>query len=306
MPPDAQAQAVLDVINKGPRWETLTVAEVRRLSGAVAFERGPDVGNVEDRVIPGPGGDIPLRVYTPSGAGPFPALVWFHGGGWVIGSLDSADGACRRISVGTECVVVSVDYRLAPEARYPAAVEDAYAATAWVVSSAAEINVDGARVAVGGTSAGGNLAAVVPLMARERGGPSIVFQLLVVPVTDYNYNTTSYEEKAEGCFVTRAMMEYFWDLYLNDESEGDNPHASPMKAADLRGLPPALVLTAEFDPLCDDGARYAQRLQQAGVPTVYKCYEGTIHFFIMMPGRLDQGKQSLVDACGALKEAFRG
>ena len=274
MPLDAKSRAVLDLMNVGPRWESLTVPEVRLRSSEAPFERGPELARVEDRRIPGPGGDIPVWVYTPSGGGPFPVLVWFQGGGWVVGSLDSADGASRRISLGADCVVVSVDYRLAPEAKFPAAIDDAYAATTWVANNASAINVDGDRVAVGGTSAGGNLAAVVPLVARDKGGPPLVLQLLVVPVTDYNYDTSSYRDKADGYFVTRDMMVYFWHLYLRDKSDGEDPYVSPMKAKDLSRLPPAMVMTAEYDPLCDDGAGYADRLKQAGVATPISATRG--------------------------------
>ena len=304
MPLDPQSQAVLDAMTSGdlPPLHTLPPETLRNMSRT--RDTGPEVAKVEDSQIPGPGGDIPIRVYTPSGTGPFPVLVWFHGGGWVMGNLDSTDGTCRRLTLGAQCVVISVDYRLAPENKFPAAAEDGYAAIDWIAKNGATINADGSRLAVGGTSAGGNLCAVVSLMARDRGGPPLVLQIMIVPVTDHNFDTTSYMEKAEGYWVTRKWMMYFWDLYTRDEDDTKNPYAAPMQAKDLSGLPPALVMTAEYDPLCDDGARYAERMKQAGVPTTYICYPGTIHSFFARADTIDRGREAVVQAVQALKEAF--
>lgn len=261
------------------------------------------VGALENRVIPGPAGDIPLRIYSPRGDGPFPVLVNFHGGGWVIGNLDTSDGQCRLLCEGARCVVVSVDYRLAPESTFPAAAEDCYAATTWVAKHADEIGADASRLAVGGDSAGGNLAAVVALMARDRSGPQIIFQLLVNPVTDANFDTNSYRANAEGYLLTRDSMIWFWDHYCPPDQRA-NPYASPLRADDLGNLPPALVLTAEFDPLRDEGEAYAARLEAAGVTTECVRYDGLIHGFFAMAGVFDAGKPSVERACQALKAAF--
>jgi acetyl esterase/lipase len=267
------------------------------------------VANVEDRQIPGPGGQIPVRIYTPEGQAPFPLLVYFHGGGWVIGNLDTHDSACHALANGAGCVVVSVDYRLAPEHKAPAAAEDCYAATRWVAENAASIGGDGARIAVGGDSAGGNLAAAVALMARDRGGPPLVHQLLVYPVTNYDLTTPSYLEAAcnePGFLCTRDTMVYFWDQYLQDEAAGRNPYVSPLLAEDLSGLPPALVVTAQYDVLRDEGQAYAARLQEAGVPTTVSNYDGMLHAFFSMGNVLDQTRPVRDEAAAALRSAFAG
>ena len=305
MPLDAQSQAILDEMNASNPlpMQTLSPEELRR---AVKLPPVPglDVFKVEDRPIPGPGGDITIRVYTPSEGGPFPVLVWFHGGGWVLGNLDIDDVTCRRLALGAQCIVASVEYRLAPENKFPSPAEDCYAATAWLAGNGATINADAARLAVGGASAGGNLSAAVSLMARDRGGPPLALQIMVAPITDRNFDTRSYLEKGEGYWVTRDAMVYFWDLYLRDEADAKNPYAAPMQAKDLNGLPPALIMTAEYDPLCDDGAGYAERLKQGGVPTTYIRYEGTTHSFFRGAGRIDRGKEAVAQAVQALRTAF--
>ena len=220
-----------------------------------------------------------------------------------MGSLDSVDGTCRRMCVGTGAVVVSVDYRLAPEHKFPAAADDCYAATAWAAANAASLNADSSRVAVGGESAGGNLAAVVPLMARDK-GPSIVFQLMVYPVTERNFGTNSYSSNADGYGLTHLGMAWYWDHYMAQDSDAENPYAAPMKATDLSGLPPAMVITAEYDPLRDEGEAYAARLQAAGIPTVCTRYEGQIHLFYALPDIIDDGKKAVSQACEALRAAF--
>jgi acetyl esterase len=305
MPLDPQVQKVLDqMATLGlPPLHTVSPQEARTRM-AVPAAPGEPVAHVEDRIVPGPGGELPIRVYTPAGSGPFPALVFFHGGGWVIGSVAGSDATCRSLTNAAGCVVVSVEYRLAPEHKFPAAAEDAYTATRWVVENAAAIDVDPRRVAVGGVSAGGNLAAVVCLMARDRGAPPLVFQLLVVPVTDYSFDTASYRENADGYQLSRDSMVWFWNHYLRDEADGRNPYASPLRAEDLRGLPPALVLTAEYDPLRDEGQAYAERLRAAGVPVTYHCYEGMVHGFFGMAAMLDKGKAAVAEAAAALRAAF--
>jgi acetyl esterase len=243
-------------------------------------------------------------VYTPEGNGPFPVLVYFHGGGWVIGSRDSIDGPCRSLANGAGCVVVSVDYRLAPEHKFPAAADDCYAATRYVATHPTEFAIDPTRLAVGGDSAGGNLAAAVTLMARDRGGPPIAWQLLVYPVTNYSFATDSYRDNAEGYLLQRSSMEWFWNHYLATPSDGAHPYASPLRAADLRGLPPGLTITCEFDPLRDEGEAYATRLREAGVQMQTRRYDGAIHGTFQLAGVLDLGKQMLQEAAATLKAAL--
>lgn len=290
--------------------EEMTPVELRanRAESAAAFQvlAGPPqtVARVEDRTIPGPAQPIPIRVYRPETGRKLPALIYFHGGGWVIGDLDQVDVQCRALANGAQCVVVNVDYRLAPEHKFPAAVEDAYAAVRYVAEHAAEFDVDATRIAVGGDSAGGNLAAVVCLMARDGNGPKISFQLLVYPVTDYDDTRPSMEEFAEGHFLTRAMMTYFWGHYVSSPEEGRHPHASPINATHLEGLPPAMVITAECDPIRDQGEAYGRRLQAAGVPVTMKRYAGAIHVFFNLGGVLDSGREAVADSAAALRKAF--
>lgn len=308
---DPQAKAFLDQIAAlaGPSLSALPVAEARAMMESLAQMRGPEVAvaAVADRAIPGPAGDIPVRVYTPAGTGPFPLLVYFHGGGWVLGSLATHDGTCRALAAGAGCVVVAVDYRLAPEHRYPAAAEDCYAATQWCAAHAAELGADATRLAVGGDSAGGNLTAVVAQMARDRGGPALVFQLLVYPVTDVASDTPSYRDNAEGYLLSAADMQWFWGHYLGDAPQrGTEPYASPLRAATLRGLPPALVITAEFDPLRDEGEAYGAALEEAGVPSRISRYDGMIHGFFGMGSIIDRANAAVREACGHLRLAFQG
>lgn len=306
MPLDPQAQNVLDVVaalNLPPN-HTVSAAEARANAKERPRAVGPEVAKVEDRTIPGPGPDIPVRIYIPAGPGPFPILCWFHGGGWVVGDLDSADGTARQLTVGANCVTVSVDYRLAPETKFPGASDDCYAATMWAAQHAAELNGDVSRLAVGGDSAGGNLAAAVALMARDRQSLSLAFQLLVYPVTDHNFTTTSYTKNADGYLLSKASMEWYWDHYLSDSADAANPYAAPLQATDLSGLPPALVITAEYDPLCDEGEAYGARLKAAGIPTVCTRYDGMIHGFFGMWGALDKGKLAIAEASEALRKAF--
>ena len=277
--------------------------------GSAGGEEVPvtEVARVENRTIPGPAGEIPVRIYTPAtpaGAGPKPGLVYFHGGGWVLCGLDSHDGTCRDLAAGTDCVVVSVDYRLAPEAPFPAAPEDCYAATRWVEAEAKALGIDANRLAVGGDSAGGNLATVVSMLCQERGGPKLVHQLLVYPVTDHNLDTPSYIENGEGYFLSKAMMGWFWHHYLASEKDGANPLASPLRAASLSGLPPATVFTAEFDPLRDEGRAYASKLEADGVPVAYTNYPGVFHGFFGMAHQIPRARQAMEDACAALRSAY--
>ncbi len=267
---------------------------------------GPEVGKVEDRTIPGPAGEIPVRIYTPEGSGPFPGLAWFHGGGWVVGDLDTADSSARNLCALANCVVVSVDYRLAPETKFPGAADDCYAATQWLAANAGSLNVDGSRIATGGDSAGGNLSAAVSLMSRDKGGCELVFQLLVYPVTERNFDNVSYIQNGEGYSLTRDGMIWFWDHYLASDADAVNPYAAPMHASDLSGLPPALVITAEYDPLRDEGEAYARKLAEAGVSTTCTRYDGMIHGFFGMPAAVDRAKDAVNQAASCLREAFSG
>ena len=310
MPLDPQARAYLDQMAAVmPPLDTLTPDVIRgaiQVQVAQAAEQGPSkpVAQVNDRVIPGPAGEIPVRVYTPEGDGPFPLLVYVHGGSWVICTLDTHDGLCRRLANQAGCVVVSVDYRLAPEHPFPAAPEDCYAATQWVAAHATTLNGDATRVAVGGDSAGGNLAAVVALLARERGGPPLVFQLLIYPATDLRMGSPSIEENAEGYGLTKRDMLWFRGHYLRSAADATDPLASPLLAPDLRGVPPALIITAEYDPLWDEGERYGARLREAGVPVTISRYDGMIHGFTGMGAVMDQGTRSVAECAQALRAAY--
>jgi acetyl esterase len=306
MPLDPQAQQVLEQIAALglPPNHLVSPSQARINMKSRPRVAGPEVARVEDRLIPGPGVDIPVRIYTPPGAGPFPILVWFHGGGWVVGDLETADPTARHLTVGAKCVVISVDYRLAPETKFPGAADDCYAATVWAAQQATRLNGDPSKIVVGGDSAGGNLAAAVALMARDRGGLSLTFQLLVYPVTARDFDMSSYRQKAEGFGLTLDAMRWYWDHYLQHPEDASNPYAAPLVAENLRGLPPALVITAEYDPLCDEGQAFAKRLQAAGVPTTYSQYDGMIHGFFGMTAVLDKGKQAVAEACAALQHAF--
>jgi acetyl esterase len=250
------------------------------------------------------GGEITVRAYSPGGPGPHPVLIYYHGGGWVIGDLYTHDGLCRSLTNAARCVVVSVDYRLAPESKYPVPAEDSYAALRWVVANAARLGLDPRRVAVGGDSAGGNLATVVALMARERGGPALVHQVLIYPVTDLDLNTQSYVENATGYVLTREGMRWFWNHYLVRESQGREPYASPLRAPSLAGLPSALVITAECDPLRDEGEAYGARLRAAGVPVTVTRYAGIFHGFVRMTRILDKARTAVDEIAGSLQKAF--
>ncbi len=263
------------------------------------------VGAVSELSAPGPAGQIPLRIYRPEGEGPFPVLVNFHGGGWVFGDLDTADTVCRNLCRNTGCLVVSVDYRLAPEHPYPAAIDDAYAATCWVAENAGELGGNG-RLAVTGESAGGNLAAGVCLRARDEGGPVIDYQLLFYPVIEADFSRASYEENRSGYLLETATMIWFWNHYLADTSRRSEAYASPLRAGDLGGLPQALILTAEFDPLRDEGNAFADALAAAGTPTELVCCPGLIHDFCGTAHLFESGRKPFEDACAALSRAMDG
>jgi acetyl esterase len=274
------------------------VADAAALNGPPA-----PVAAVADRRVPGPAGELPVRVYTPEGSPPFPIVVFFHGGGWVVGTLDTYDPLCRALAAATPAVVVSVDYRLAPEHRWPAAVEDAYAATEWASRNAAALGGVQHRLAVAGDSAGGNLAAVVALGARDRGGPAIAFQLLVYPVLDAAGDTASWREYADGYHLTADGMRWYWDHYLGG-ADGAAPDASPLRAAFVGGLPPALVIGAEYDILRDEGEAYAARLAEAGVDASASRHAGVVHGFVRWRAVTGAAGDALQEAATALRSAL--
>jgi len=276
---------------------------------AVAKKRGLDtapetVHSVQDIEIPGEVGNRPARVYAPAGNGPLPVLLYFHGGGWVIADLDTYDASARALANAVRCIVVSFHYRQAPGDKFPAAVEDAFTAYQWVSGNAAAFNGDPSRVAVAGESAGANLATVVSLLARERGGALPVHQLLVYPVTQRAFNTPSYQQYADAQPLNASMMHWFWEQYLANDMDGQNPLASPMLAPDLSGLPPATVILAEIDPLRSEGEAYAARLKDAGVPTTVTTYPGVTHEFFGMGMVVDEAKQAVAEAAAALQKSF--
>jgi acetyl esterase len=308
MPLDPQAQKIVDAmaaLNLKPVEES-TPAEARDVMRARTAVLGPfdDVAAVTDHRVPVSGGEITVRLYSPDGPGLHPGIVFYHGGGWVIGDLETHDGVCRSLTNAARCAVVSVDYRLAPESKYPVASEDAFAAWQWVLAHAARLGIDARRLAVVGDSAGGNLAAVVSLMARDRGAALPGLQILVYPVTDHRWDTASYREYEAGPILTRAGMAWFWGHYLTRPEDGAQPYASPLRATSLAGLPPALVITAECDPLRDEGEAYAARLRDAGVPVTVTRYAGMFHGFLRMTRLLDKARGALDEIAGALRKAF--
>jgi acetyl esterase len=291
----------------GPPLHTLTPADAR------AMVLPADLGGVEQplhrvesRTVPGPDGPIPVRIYTPDGNGALPALVYFHGGGFLLGDLDMSDRQCRQLAHHSGCVVISVDYRLAPEHKFPAAVDDAFAATVYVATHAAEFGIDAGRIAVGGDSAGGTLATVVAMMAHDRGGPALIFQLLIYPLVNVNDDSPSMHEFAEDHFLTKDVMDYFMGHYVPAAADRRDPRASPLLATSLSGLPPAFVITAECDPLRDQGEAYARRLRDSGVRVVHKRYDGMIHPFFSLGGIIDGGQAAIVESAAALRHAVAG
>jgi len=309
--PDATLVCQMIVAANRPPLESLTPPEARQayLATRKALQPDPEpVAEVANLEAAGPAGPIPLRLYRGAGADKGelqPALVYFHGGGWVIGDLESHDQACRALANAARCIVVAVDYRLAPEHKFPAAVEDAIAATRWIADHARSLGIDARRLAVGGDSAGGNLAAVVSLDARDRAGPPLVFQLLVYPGTDMRMNRPSHLRHADQLPLRRTTMHWFVGHYLRDTSDEADWRASPLRAGSFRNLPPALVVTAGFDPLCDEGEAYVQALSGAGVPVSHERFGGQIHGFLNM-GRIVADAGRLVVLAGtALQAAFK-
>jgi acetyl esterase len=287
-----------------PPLESFSPEEARKLaieSLKTAGGTPEPVRSIENLRIPGPDCEIPIRIYTPDAPAPRPALVYFHGGGWVVCDLDTHDVVCTAIAHRAGAVVIAVDYRLAPEHKFPAAVTDSYAATAWVASNAKRLGIDPKRISVGGDSAGGNLAAVVSLKSRDQDGPAIELQVMVYPVTDLSsFATPSYQEFGENHYLTKSEMEWFRDHYLRSMEDARDPHASPLLTLDLSELPPALIITAECDPLRDEGEAYAKRLANDGVAVTYTCYPGMIHPFFSLSGAIPQAFDAIQQVANAV------
>ncbi|MDQ3553059.1 MAG: alpha/beta hydrolase [Chloroflexota bacterium] len=316
-PPNEQMQALLDQLAAlgGEPIDTLEPAEARNqpsVADAVAAllqSRGEStapepVGDVEDRTIPGPASDLPVRIYTPEGEGPFPVIVYYHGGGFVIATIDTYDSSARALANAAGAIVISLEYRKAPEHPFPAAVDDAYAAYLWATENAAEIDGDADRVAVAGESAGGNLATVVSLRARDAGDQLPVHQLLVYPLSSFSLDFPSVETYAEAAPLNKAALEWFGGHYLADPSQATDPDVSPLGAPDLSGLPPATIIAAQIDPLLSEGRDYADALRDAGVSVSYRRYDGVTHEFFGTGAVVDEGTQAVTFAGQRLADAF--
>ena len=307
-----QTQALLELIEKSglPPTHTLAPTAARQFYRERRFysqPAPPAVSQVRDLMAGGPHGEIPLRQYRPLGSAAsetLPVLVYYHGGGWVIGDLDTHDTLCRELANGARCCVVAVDYRMSPEQRFPVAVDDCVAATYWVRREAASLGIDAARLAVGGDSAGGNLAAVVAIVARDAGDLPIAYQLLIYPATDQRRGAPSHTSNGQGYLLTTDTMKYFHDHYLPDAARDLDWRASPLLHADLSKLPPALVLTAGYDPLRDEGMQYAERLTEAGSQATYVCFERQIHGFITMGRVLDEANSAVALCAAELRRAL--
>ena len=307
-----QTKALLELIEKNglPPTHTLAPPAARQMYRERRFysqPAPPEVAQVRDLVASGPHGDIPLRLYRPLGSTAdetLPVLVYYHGGGWVIGDLDTHDTLCRELANGARCCVVAVDYRMSPEQRFPVAVDDCVAATYWVRREAASLGIDAARLAVGGDSAGGNLAAVVAIVARDAGDLPVAYQLLIYPATDQRRGAPSHTSNGQGYLLTTDSMKYFHDHYLPDAARDLDWRASPLLHADLSKLPPALVLTAGYDPLRDEGMQYAERLTDAGSQATYVCFDRQIHGFITMGRVLDEANSAVALCAAELRRAL--
>lgn len=305
MPLDPLAQALLDELSAlgQPPYAALSPQDARQAMRVrlANVDEAETVDRVEDLFIPCPAHQIPVRLYLPGANAALPVLVYFHGGGWVIGGIDTHDNFCRHLANAAACAVVSVDYRLAPEHKFPTGLEDCYTAVQWIIANAMAFNIDPSRMAVGGDSAGGNLAAAVTLLAYDRGGPDLSYQVLIYPLTDYWIpSPPSYMELGVGYSLTRDSMIWFWHHYLPSSTSPDNPYLCPLRASSLEGVPSAFVVTAAYDPLRDEGERYAERLKEAGVPVVLKRYDGMMHGFSQHYKRFIQAKQLVTDIAIAL------
>jgi acetyl esterase len=309
-----QVQAVMDAMarmNLAPP-HTIPVDQARaqfKRTRAVFLAPAQDVASVVDRTIPGPAGEIPIRMYRPLGSDSqarLPALVFFHGGGWVFGDLDSHDALCREVSNLAGCAVIAVAYRVAPENKFPAAVDDAIAAIRHIAGNGGDLGIDPTRLAAGGDSAGGTLATVAALTFRDQGGPRLRLQVLIYPVTDMTLDSPAYTRIPTGYTLPRERMLFFREAYLRGPEDIADWRASPLKVRDVSNLPPALILTAAQDPLVDEAKAYGDRLAAAGVPVTYTCYDGMVHGFLTMAGAVDVGHAGIAEVAAALKHAFAG
>ncbi|GAA1375426.1 alpha/beta hydrolase [Catellatospora chokoriensis] len=305
--PQVQAMRARREASDTPQLYTLSVDEARAADLASIQASGGDpepVAEVVDREIDGPDGPLPIRIYRPVPGDELPVLVYFFGGGWTLGTIDTSDAVCRSLANAVGCLVVAAGYRLAPEHKFPAAVHDCHAAVRWVAANAASIGADPARIAVGGDSAGGNLAAAVTLLARADGDLPLAGQLLVYPNTDHRSHTASLREGTDPYLFNATSVAWYWANYLATPEDGLNPLASPLRADSLAGLPPALVVTAEYDPLRDQAEEYARRLGREGVPVTLTRYDGMVHGFFCMGGELDAGRRALAQAADQLRKWF--
>jgi acetyl esterase len=310
MPLDHDAEILLKMIREAnrPTFESVGAVAARDLYMAGRKALSPDpmpIAETRDVAIPGSGGPIPARLYRSAKNGTLPVLVFLHGGGWVVGNIDSHEAMCRHLANRAECAVLSVDYRMGPEHKFPAAVEDCFAATAWAADNGASLDVDPGRLAVGGDSAGGNLAAVVSLLARDKRAPRVSCQLLIYPATDAAMRHDSVARYAEGYVLTRATMRWFYEQYLRTPDDAADWRVSPLLAPDLSRLPPAYVLTAGYDPLCDEGDAYAARLAAAGVPVTHRRSAGQVHGFVTN-GKVIRAAETALDEIAAFLQDVWG
>ena len=283
---------------------TMTDAVMKVMERQGQSKAPQEVGKIDNLSIPGPAGSIPVRLYVPKGNGPFPIIVYYHGGGWVIATIDTYDASARALTNAAHAIVMSVEYRKAPEYRFPAAHEDAYAAYEWARAHGRDINGDPERIAVAGESADGNLAGAVSIMARQRGVPVPIHQTLIYPVTGYDMDTTSYRKNAQAQPLNKAMMGWFFEKYFNSPADANNPMFNLVGADDLTGLPPASIITAEIDPLQSEGKRYADRLRAAGVPVMYRNFDGVTHEFFGMGAVVPDAKQAVQFVGSDLHRSF--
>ncbi len=302
-----QTKAFLDALaeQQAPGWEEMSPTEGREVFSSLTdlFGSGVEVFRVEDRAV---GDDVAIRIYWPSESGPLPAVLYMHGGGWVLGNLDTHDALCRRLAYQSESIVVSVDYRRSPETKFPGAAEDCYAALQYAAEHAGDLRIEPDKIVVAGDSAGGNLATTVAAMACQRQGPRILQQVLIYPVLDHRCDSDSYREFAAGFGLTETAMKWFWRQYLEQENDGNDDLASPLLARDLRGLPPTHVVTAEYDVLRDEGEQYVKRLQEAGVPTTHRRYDGVLHGFVHFSGVFDVGLEAIGEIADVIRSACSG
>jgi acetyl esterase/lipase len=311
MPLDPQIETILGLIKQSglPEVWQLTPDQAREqyLTRVRNLEVKQSIHRTQDRRIPGPDSDLTIRAYWPREAKPgelFPVLLWLHGGGFVIGNLDTHDSVCRMLAVQADCMVVAVDYRLAPEFKFPAAVDDCHAVLRWLASYGAEIGADAKRIAVGGDSAGGNLATVLSILARDQGSPPIALQLLIYPCTAPEPETASHHKFSEGYVLSRNSIVWFYKHYLRSQRDANDFRFAPLQSDDLSRLPPAFVLVAGYDPLRDEGVEYSKRLIEAGNRVTLANYEGVVHGFYLMGGAVDAARRAVAQSAAALREAF--